>query len=1028
MATGDITFQDGTVLTPADLEKLLPLLQEKISSTAKDPGQYPVSDRLDDTTSIPCFDASYNLIRIPIAQLKGNTGTTPDLTFRITALPYGSAPKVEKTGTLDNPVISIGLPSGKNGEKIVWRKTAAGIEVKYEEGPDSAYQPLLTFADLTPDVADFSPEGIAILQQPAAEAAAEARQILAAIQSDADAAVQSAGVAAEAACASAKEAGTATEATRLATEEARAAAENVQDGKTPAIVIGTVEAGISASATLTDAGTDESGNPRCALNLVLPKGPAGQPPVVSYSVLTGAPGSDVQASQEETGQTPEGNPIYRVTLTIPRGEQGLPGSGNGNVKVEAAGLLAGEKYWFVPSAADSPEGTFVAYEDAPADGKTYGRKDGAWSEIEARQKSEVVKLSVTSNQAQPDADLQGAAITLRYAGSEKTFLWEGVEISTEVPAGVEFTVSCRPVAGYATPAAKVFTAVANTSRPVTFSYNTTVTRIEITSNQAAADSPSSATVHLTGGFMQTLSGASAYLVKIPTGAEYTLAVESKAGFATPPSRQVTAVGATQTETCTYLGCKIKLTVSAREGTGRAPVNIYKNDTLWGDSPFSFSFDSAVPPAPLALMVPLDASDRYRIEGLEVSGYATPAPVTFTPDVPAREVALTYAALSEQDFAYWVVFDESQPTTTLERGGNEAVRDALRAKFKRCMALPQADGKAAIAYLNETDSTQWPDGSEAPRCEAGKHLMVYFPAYYYRSEKIDTDKWKYYVSDRRLNEHYKEERACLIGAFEAYADTSASVHFLCSRPGVVSTANHTITEFYQLARQNGNPWGLIDYRAHKTIAHMFAIMYGNTNISTPHSQIPCSGGTKNYETGNTGETMSLGNADGLVRSSSSFLGVEDCYYGKWEFVQGVNIREGGRIRVVYDGGCFPDKFDAALVSAGATHVREIDTGVAASGYITKIKHGEFADVMPVSVVSGSSTTYYADYNSGAAVGPYIFLRSGDSGAGAQCGVFVSNAYNTSPLSAVYFGSRLGFYGTIEVKTKDEWLALTPDYNG
>lgn len=360
MATGDIIFQDGTVLTPADIEKLLPLIQEKISSTAKDAGQYPVSDRLESTTSIPCFDASYNLVRVPVSQLKGNTGSTPEITFNVTSLPYGSTPTVDKTGTAENPTISIGLPKGKDGEKIVWRKTATGIEIKYEEEPDSSYKTLFTFFEVMPDVSDFSKEGIALLQRPATEAATEARNTMTTIQSEADAAIQSANDAAEV---------------------AQTAAENVQDGKTPVIEIGTVENGGTAAATLTPAGTDESGNPKSALNLVLPKGKDGEPPVVNYSVLTGQPGTEVQVSQEESGFTPEGNPIYNVTLTIPRGERGLPGLGNGNVYVDGTGLLAGEKYLFVPSATDSTEGTFVKYEDAPVDGKTYGRKDGKWSEV-----------------------------------------------------------------------------------------------------------------------------------------------------------------------------------------------------------------------------------------------------------------------------------------------------------------------------------------------------------------------------------------------------------------------------------------------------------------------------------------------------------------------------------------------------------------------------------------------------------------------------------------------------------------------
>lgn len=391
---------------------------------------------------------------------------------------------------------------------------------------------------------------------------------------------------------------------------------------------------------------------------------------------------------------------------------------------------------------------------------------------------------------------------------------------------------------------------------------------------------------------------------------------------------------------------------------------------------------------------------------------------------------------EDTFSYWIIFDENTPSTQLESGGNDDVRQRLRSKFKRCMAMPQANGKAAIAYLNDSDSTLWPDGSAsvASDLEDGKYVMVHFPRYYYRSENLGNNRYKFYISDKKINGNYKKERECLMGAFEAYINSSVSR--LCSAYGVLSSADTTIDMFYQYAQNNGRKWGLIDYRAHKTIANMFCIMYGNTDISTSNSSIPCSGGYKRYNMGSTGGTITLGNRDGLNTApgagtkSSNFLGLEDCYYGKWELTQGVNIKFGGTDRVVYDGGCFPDKFDSALTSAGATNVRTISTGLIDSGCITKIVHGEYGDVMP-SAVGGSDTTYYADYNYGCewmGGGPFVFLRSGYSKNGSYCGVFMSNACTTPSQSSPGIGSRLAFYGDIEVKTKDEWLALKPDFTG
>ena len=183
---------------------------------------------------------------------------------------------------------------------------------------------------------------------------------------------------------------------------------------------------------------------------------------------------------------------------------------------------------------------------------------------------------------------------------------------------------------------------------------------------------------------------------------------------------------------------------------------------------------------------------------------------------------------------------------------------------------------------------------------------------------------------------------------------------------------------------------------------------------------------------TGNTIPLGNRDGTFNNSSNFLGLEDCYYGKFEFVQGINVI--ARKWIVYDGGLKVNTDISGLTSAGYTNVRQIvgpdesnTTASSSDGWIVGIAHGEYADVMPSNTTGGSDTTYYADYyyhNTG----NRVFARSGASGYESRCGVFCSHAVSDSSVSRSDVGSRLGFYGKIVVKTKDEFLALEPGFNG
>ena len=137
--------------------------------------------------------------------------------------------------------------------------------------------------------------------------------------------------------------------------------------------MGTVLQGDSASATVTAAGEDSSGNPKYRISLTLPKGDAGddgKTPVLEVgTVTTGEPGTQASATLMNNGTTAEGNPKYLLSLIIPRGDKGLPGDGSGNVSVSGTGLAEGRKYLFVPSADGSTEGTFIEYTEPVIPGK-----------------------------------------------------------------------------------------------------------------------------------------------------------------------------------------------------------------------------------------------------------------------------------------------------------------------------------------------------------------------------------------------------------------------------------------------------------------------------------------------------------------------------------------------------------------------------------------------------------------------------------------------------------------------------------
>lgn len=385
---------------------------------------------------------------------------------------------------------------------------------------------------------------------------------------------------------------------------------------------------------------------------------------------------------------------------------------------------------------------------------------------------------------------------------------------------------------------------------------------------------------------------------------------------------------------------------------------------------------------------------------------------------------------EDTLAYWYENNENASSTTCLTGGNRNVIESLRSKFKRCIAKPYGDDAALISYCNEENSANWPDGSGIDIVFARKeNRMVHFPKYYHKTVERSPGIWRTYISEQQIDSDYIEEPEMLLGTFEAYTNTDGT---LLSAWGVTSTASQTMATFVSQAKSNGPLWGIGDYRSHATIARMFCAYYKTTNISTSNSAIPCSGGTKRYNYGITGATITLGNRDGKKATTSdtsyystNFLGLEDCYYSKWEFVQGINILKGKY--VVYDGGSFPDKDVAELEAAGATNIRVVGyepnpaATAAYNGWTKAVAQGKYGDVVPTAH-GGSETTYYSDYSWFNPTGNRIFLRSGRSDNGSQCGVFLAHAHNASSHSWANVGARLAFYGKIVVVDSDTFKKM------
>ena len=195
----------------------------------------------------------------------------------------------------------------------------------------------------------------------------------------------------------------------------------------------------------------------------------------------------------------------------------------------------------------SENSEFISIEDAPSNGNIYGRQDGQWVKIEdggdIGEITETLKVILTSNQSNPNSDLNGATVTVTYGengNSQQT--WQGSELTFQIPMGVEYTVSVSAIEGYSTPNSETHTAIIGNTRNVTFTYQSEFLTVNVTGI------PSGFTITISGVGSQT---STSQVHKVPYGTQYTVSASKVNGYTAPSNQQFTAGQDNRTVTMAY---------------------------------------------------------------------------------------------------------------------------------------------------------------------------------------------------------------------------------------------------------------------------------------------------------------------------------------------------------------------------------------------------------------------------------------------------------------------------------------------
>lgn len=156
MAAGDIIIPDNTI-TPEIKQQIAAAVVDLIASTAKDPGQYEEVSSLTGVSSLPAFQvlgSTYKLVRVALSVLKGVDGREVFLQVN-----------QDKTyiqwrytdGNWQN-LVALSDLKGTAGDTPVFRTGSTGIEWKYTSEEDTAYRVLVPYDDLKLKFSDLTPE------------------------------------------------------------------------------------------------------------------------------------------------------------------------------------------------------------------------------------------------------------------------------------------------------------------------------------------------------------------------------------------------------------------------------------------------------------------------------------------------------------------------------------------------------------------------------------------------------------------------------------------------------------------------------------------------------------------------------------------------------------------------------------------------------------------------------------------------------------------------------------------------------
>lgn len=416
--------------------------------------------------------------------------------------------------------------------------------------------------------------------------------------------------------------------------------------------------------------------------------------------------------------------------------------------------------------------------------------------------------------------------------------------------------------------------------------------------------------------------------------------------------------------------------------------------------------------------------------------------------------------NENELWYGVKFDlaNSSSPDGVRTGNMEMHRTLpIQSKMRGCTISNTDNVKK---YLKADDWTKREDGTSSSQDSSGVGVeaLVEIPEHYRLLIATPDNTVEIRMSEYNLPGYTKVEKK-YIGAYEGSVNLDSSSHNNLLRTQVRNAApivSKTRTEFQTMARNNNrtNNWNIYTYDAHRDLTWLFVVEYATLNSQKAfNANLTAEGyhqgglgegvttssvtvnGTTTYSFVPCGTTNSLGNGTGIIEYTHTntdaegastgtktfnvprYRGIENPFGHVWKNV--IDVVVAGTDNSVYickdytkfgtfEGGTNPTA--EQLIAAGY-ELQDFKESTIASQYVKKLVNNNQADLFPVIVGNGaSSTTYYCDYHwTNAVATPRTLLIGGRSGHGSAAGLFSLDSGAGLGLSYAHVGTRITFYG-------------------